>query len=58
MALAPDIQRAITAFDKAAQAYTFKGALHPDNRTAIEHQYAQARLRLEQLIEWRLEGRV
>ena len=57
MALAPDIKRAITAFDKAAQAYAFKGAAHLLNQTAIEHQYTEARERLEQLIERRLEGR-
>jgi hypothetical protein len=57
MALAPDIKRAIMAFDKAAQAYAFKGSAHPSDWPAIEHQYTQARRRLEQLIERRLEGR-
>lgn len=49
------ISAAIDKFDQAAQAYAFKGAAHPEDQPAIQHQYNKARAALEALIERNLK---
>lgn len=49
--LPPSIKAAIVAFDRAAQAFSGLLAAGPVERTAIQHQYENARLRLEREIE-------
>lgn len=49
------IKAAITRFDNAAQAFAFKGAAHPDDWSAIEHQYEAAKANLVSIIERNLK---
>jgi len=51
MPIPPHISAAITRFETAAQAVTFKGSAAPDERTAIVHQHQTARDALVRAIE-------
>jgi hypothetical protein len=44
------LQRAIAAFDKAAQEVAFVGSYEPEIRPEIEERHVYTRLRLERLI--------
>lgn len=44
------IKRAITAFDKAAQALAFAGAQPPEDRAELKRAHMTARTNLENLI--------
>ena len=50
--LPPSITAAITRFDAAAQAMgVMRDGSQPDNWWSVQHQYNQARLRMERAIE-------
>lgn len=49
--LPPTITTAINRFDAAAQTYAFKGTMDLDRRSAVTHQYHEAKAALERAIE-------